>query len=355
MAPVLLLLFNRPDLTAGLISSLRRAAPPRIFIAIDGPRAGVEGEAERVEEVRCLAEAIDWPCEKRWLIRDGNLGCGLAVSGAITWFFDQVDEGIILEDDCHPDPTFFEFSNSMLDRYRDDARVFLISGTSLLPSSIATTEPYFFSKYMGVWGWATWRRAWKTYDYSLSTQSADEWKRIIVAHNENAVERRYWLHILELMLEGKIDTWDFQVQFSAWKKNSLHVTSSRNLVENFGFRGDATHTRTPSPLAARHTIPNPAPYPDLPVVVDTILDRIVFGEKLHASLELAEWLFGGGRERECANKVERLSAELLEARGHLGQAAADIALKAEHIHAMKSEIAGYYGFSGALQCLRKMF
>jgi hypothetical protein len=157
------------------------------------------------------------------------------------------------------------------------------------------------------------------------------------------------------MLEGKIDTWDFQVQFSAWKGNSLHVTSSINLVENLGFRGDATHTRDHSSLAERRAGSNPPPYAELPVVADAPLDRIVFGEKLHASLELTEWLFGEGRECEQANKLERLSAELLEARERLGQAASGSALQAGEIQALRAELTGYYGFSGALRCLRKLF
>lgn len=355
MAPILLLLFNRPDLTAGLISCLRRVTPSQLFIAIDGPRAGVEGEAEQVEEVRKLVELIDWPCEKRWLIRGLNIGCGRAVSGAISWFFSQVKEGIILEDDCHPDPSFFDFCNSMLHRYRDDPLVFLISGTSLLPSSVRIAQPYYFSKYMGVWGWASWRRTWQAYDYDLSSLSAREWRNVVTARSESAVERRYWLHILDLMLAGKIDTWDFQVQFSAWKENSLHVTSSRNLVENLGFRGDATHTRGPSPLAERQITPNPAPYAQIPVLADTSLDRIVFGEKLHASLELAEWLFGGCRERELASNVERLEADLSEVRARAGLLADDIAVQAEEIRTMRSELDEYYGVSGALRCLRKMF
>lgn len=355
MAPILLLLFNRPDLTEGLIACLRRAAPEQLFIAIDGPRVGVKSDFERVNEVRRLAEAIDWQCEKRWLIRERNLGCGLAVSGAITWFFDQVEEGIILEDDCHPDPTFFQFSSFMLEKYRDDTRVFMASGTSLLPDSVHLVNPYYFSKYMGIWGWACWRRAWKAYDYDLASLSAGEWENLVRARSANAVECRYWLHILELMLKGEIDTWDFQVQFCAWKANALHLTSSRNLVENLGFRGDATHTKGHSPLAERRAQSNPPPYAEVPVLADESLDRIVFGEKLHASLALAEWLFGESQERDRARQVERLSADLVEAQSRIGQLSSEIASLNGEIQSERSELARYYGFSGALRCLRKMF
>ena len=305
--------------------------------------------------MKSLVDAVDWAEEKVVLERDANLGCGRAVSAAITWFFHHVDRGIILEDDCLPDPSFFSFCGELLQRYAEDARVGTVSGTGLIPESLSPANSHFFSKYVGIWGWATWRRWWDKYDYDLGSMTVEEWTTVVRARSENAVERRYWLHILDLMLQGKIDTWDFQVQFSAWKENSLHVTSSRNLVENLGFRGDATHTRDHSPLAERVSSSNPPPYADLPVIADQAMDRIVFGEKLHASLALAEWLFGDSRERELAISLERLETDLIDARNRAGQLASSIASQAEEIRTMRSELVGYYGISGALRCLRKMF
>jgi hypothetical protein len=352
--PVLFLGFNRPDLAARVLERLRECGVRRLYVALDAPRLDNPDDVELCRSMKSLVDAVDWTDEKVLLERETNLGCGRAVSTAISWLFQHVDRGIILEDDCLPDPSFFSFCAEMLQRYAGDPRIGTVSGTGLIPDGLLQDNSYFFSKYVGIWGWATWRRWWNTYDYDLSSLSAGEWRNVVRARSENAVECRYWLHILDLMLEGKIDTWDFQVQFSAWKENALHVTSSQNLVENLGFRGDATHTRDHSPLAERRARSNPPPYSELPVLADAPLDRIVFGEKLHASLALAEWLFGEGRECEHANKVERLSAELREARGHLGQAASDLALQARENQVMKSELAGYYGFSGALRCLRKM-
>jgi hypothetical protein len=324
-------------------------------VALDAPRLDNPDDMDLCRSMKSLIDAIDWADEKVVLERGRNLGCGLAVSSAISWFFQHVDRGVILEDDCLPDPTFFSFCGEMLKRYEGEPSVGTVSGTGLIPDSLAPANSHFFSKYVGIWGWATWRRWWNKYDYDLSTLSSGEWCNIVRSRSENAVECRYWLHILDLMLGGKIDTWDFQVQFSAWKENSLHVTSSRNLVENLGFRGDATHTREHSPLAERPAKSNPPPYEKLEVLADATLDRIVFGEKLHVSLALADWLFGEGREREHAKEVDRLAADLLGARSQLGQAAAEISLQAAEIQATRSELAGYYGFSGALRCLRKMF
>lgn len=353
--PVLFLGFNRPDLAARVLERLRGCGVSRLFVALDAPRPDKPADAELCRAMKRLVDEIGWADEKVVLERENNLGCGLAVSGAISWFFERVDRGIILEDDCLPDPTFFSFCEEMLGRYADDPGVGTVSGTGLIPSNLAPASPYFFSKYVGIWGWATWRRWWKKYDYSLGSIGAAEWRDVVAARSENAVERRYWLHILELMLAGKIDTWDFQVQFSAWKEHSVHVTSSRNLVENLGFRGDATHTRDHSPLAERQAAQNPPPYPELPAVADAAFDRIVFGEKLHASLELAEWLFDGGPERELRSKAEALDAELAEARGESGRLAADNAAQAEELRATRAELARFYGVSGAVRSLRKMF
>ncbi|MEI8309174.1 MAG: glycosyltransferase family 2 protein [Verrucomicrobiota bacterium] len=353
--PVLFLGFNRPDLAARVLERLRGCGTRRLYVALDAPRPDKPEDVELCRSMKSLVDAVDWADEKIVLQREKNLGCGRAVSTAITWFFHHVDRGIILEDDCLPDPTFFSFCGEMLQRYAGDQRVGTVSGTGLIPDGLTPDKSHFFSKYVGIWGWATWRRWWATYDYNLSSLSAEEWTVIVRARSGNAVECRYWLHILDLMLEGKIDTWDFQVQFSAWKGNALHVTSSCNLVENLGFRGDATHTRDHSPLAERLARPNPPPYSDLPVLADEPLDRIIFGEKLHASLALAEWLFGGGRESELGNQAERLAADLAEARSQAGQLTSDIASQAEDIQAMRSELAGYYGFSGALRCLCKIF
>lgn len=362
--PVLFLGFNRPDLAESVLSRLRDCGVRRLYVALDGPRSGNTNDTELCRSMKELIEAIDWAEEKIVLDRSENLGCGRAVSSAISWFFEHVDRGIIVEDDCLPDPTFFSFCEEMLERHADDARVWTVAGTALIPEGLVPEKPHFFSKYVGIWGWATWRRAWENYDYTLGGLSAGEWRDVVRARSSNAVEYRYWLHILDLMLEGKIDTWDFQVQFSAWKQDALHVTSSRNLVENLGFRGDATHTKGHSPLAERKSSPNPPPYEDLPLQANEALDRIVFAEKLQASTELAEWLFGESREREVVRQhtlqVEGLTSELAATLGknewlqqELLKEEVQLQTQAQEAEALKSELDGYYGISGALRCLGK--
>lgn len=363
MPPVLLLLFNRPDLTRGLVESLRIVRPGELYVAVDGPREGVPDDSEKVEAVRKIAEEeIDWPCRKHWLVRSENLGCGVGVSSAISWFFQQVEQGIILEDDCHPDPSFFTFCESMLQRFANEPSVWSVSGTSLLPDDIAAKESHFFSKFSGVWGWATWRRAWDSYHFDLSICSAAEWREVLEARCANVVELRYWQHILDLMLAGKIDTWDFQVQFIAWKANAVHVTSSRNLVENVGFRPDATHTTLDSPLAHRRAESNHPPYNEVPVLANRALDRIIFAEKLNASPALADWLFGDSTERELRrlldvsqNALAAKESALQEVHRRSDDLMRENSGLKNEIDALKQELAEYYGVTGAWKCLRDRF
>jgi len=319
LAPVLMLLFNRPDLTEGLIGQLRLARPDKLYIATDGPRAQVDGERERVSAVRKLVERIDWPCEKKWLIREENLGCGVAVSSALDWFFGEVDEGIILEDDCHPDPTFFEFASEMLQRYRNDEKVFSICGSRFFPPSLNCIEPYYFSKYPSIWGWATWRRAWEHYDFSMQVLSAEEWTVIVEEACEDPLERAYWMYFLDILLRGDADTWDFQFVFTQWRKRGLTVTPGVNLVKNEGFRPDATHTKIAMPMAQRPAGSLPGPYQEQPPVIDSALDLLLFYERIGQSpqfaIQLAASLGDGASEiKEQAARIQALEEDVADFR-----------------------------------------
>ncbi|GAB3323533.1 glycosyltransferase family 2 protein [Haliea atlantica] len=248
---VLFLIFNRPDTTAKVFEEIRRAKPPRLYVSADGAREGNEGELARVEAARSVATAIDWPCELKTLFRDKNLGCKRAVSEAITWFFEHEEQGIILEDDCLPHPDFFRFTELVLDRYRDDERVSVVTGDNFQNGIHRGSASYYFSKYNHCWGWASWRRAWQHYQGDLSfwpewSQSAD-WRDKI----PDPTERRYWAKIFQRVHAGKIDTWDYPWTASLWFQGGLTATPNVNLVSNIGFGSDSTHTRVEdSPLAA---------------------------------------------------------------------------------------------------------
>jgi|GEM_PF-835450 len=367
MPPVLLLLFNRPDLTRGLVESLRIVRPGELYVAVDGPREGVPGDREKVEEVRKIAEEeIDWPCRKHWLVRSENLGCGVGVSSAISWFFQQVEQGIILEDDCHPDPSFFGFCQAMLERYSDDNRVAMISGTSLLPDGVILERPYYFSKYTGIWGWASWRRMWECYAYDLYGSSAKDWEAIVEKNNPDPLEREYWMHFLHSMLAGEIDTWDFQVQFAKWKSGGLTITPGRNLVENRGFRPDATHTQTDLSIGKRKAASMPGPYPSQPVGQDSEVDRLTFLQRLLISPEFASHLLlksnerlqqsGAGAEASREDQPPRgpSPAEVAEIKETLEILRGENQTLVQALTAARREMECYYGVTGAWRCLRKL-
>src|SRR5580704_6189537 len=248
--PILFFVFNRPDLTGEVMSVLRQLGPKRLFIAADGPRTNEdEGENELCRRTRAVATTIDWECELKTLFRDKNRGCGPAVSGAIAWFFEQVEEGIILEDVCLPSFSFFEFCKYALEKFRNDPRIGTISGDYFLPPELFFEQPYYFSKYFQIWGWATWRRAWQKYRFNLSFESEENWLKIFDDIHPTQLESKYWMEVLRGLEKGIVNTWDYQMMLISWRERFLHVAPTKNLVSNIGYRADATHTSFESPLA----------------------------------------------------------------------------------------------------------
>lgn len=238
--PVLFLIFNRPDKTRAIFETIRSARPARLYVAADGPRT--EDEAAICAETRAVIDDVDWPCEVKTLFRAQNLGCGRAVSGAISWFFENEPEGVILEDDIKVDPGFFSFAAEMLERYRDDPRVMSVTACNMLPDALAPEESYYFSAFMHVWGWASWRRAWAQYDFTLSALDTPEAQDAIRAMCPVPGALAYWMNTLTKVREGQIDTWDYQWVFAQWMQGGLTVTPQVNMMQNIGFDASATHT-----------------------------------------------------------------------------------------------------------------
>jgi hypothetical protein len=243
--PVLVMAFNRPDHLTVLLRRLAEVKPERIFIAVDGPREHRVDEAAKVQACRELVSTIDWPCEVSTLFQERNLGCGLGVSTAISWFFEHVERGIILEDDVIPDPSFFGFCTELLERYESDERVFAVTGCNFVPAS-AQSDPqaaYRFSRVAHIWGWATWRRSWRRYSLDIAG-----WMKALPPHKLWAASGSslsgslFWAMTFELMARKQVDTWDAQLVFAAMRSGQLIATSNTNLIDNIGFGEDATHT-----------------------------------------------------------------------------------------------------------------
>ena len=243
--PVLLIGFNRPEFLKRVIDQVRLAAPPRVYLAIDGPRLDREDEGQKVAQCQQLAKSIDWDCQVHTLFQERNLGCGLGVSTAISWFFEHEERGIILEDDLIPDSSFFPFCSELLDRYETDSRVFAISGSSVVPRSEVDhpENEYRFSQVPHVWGWATWRRSWAQHRLEIAP-----WRKRLPIRTlwrrsgRSAGGTLFWAMIFELLARDRIDTWDGQLVYASMVSGQLTATSNENLTHNIGFGEEATHT-----------------------------------------------------------------------------------------------------------------
>jgi len=239
--PILFLIFNREDTTQRVFEAIRRQKPQYLFVAADGARKHKSGEKEIVQRVRDIIK-IDWDCELKTLFRDENLGCKMAVSSAITWFFENVEQGIILEDDCLPDPSFFPFCEELLNKYKDDTRIGHIGGNNFLHDIINGALSYDFCSYAHIWGWATWRRAWKNYDVNLPFWNEQKDNRSFLFCNKR--DEIYFSSFVSDALTNRngINTWDTQWLLTLRSQNQLSIYPAANLVANIGL-GDpnATH------------------------------------------------------------------------------------------------------------------
>lgn len=245
--PILFLIFNRPKTEKRVFEQIRKIKPKYLYVAADGPRKGKEGESKKsLEARRIVDEGVDWSCEVKKLYRKENLGCKLAVSGAIDWFFDNVEEGIVLEDDCVPDVTFFRFCETMLKKYRSNPRIMHISGDNYQINEMKESNSYYFSRYPNIWGWATWRRAWEKYQINIKGWKKSSNKKIFKGFS--FIERKYWGNNFDFVACNMVDTWDYQWIYNVFNHDGLAIISGVNLIDNIGFGSDATHTKGVSSL-----------------------------------------------------------------------------------------------------------
>jgi len=227
-----------------VFSEIRKVKPARLYISADAPRGNVPEDINKCGKTREIIDKIDWKCEVHTKFNEKNLGCKLAVSSAIDWFFSHEENGIILEDDCLPTNFFFWFCQELLEYYKHDSRVMHISGTNLLGKTSIGDGSYFFSKRAIIWGWATWRRAWQFYDIEIKTLpdfiAQDKIKAI---YNMPCLQEAY-LNAYRIMYNNKGDTWDWQWVYTVMSQNGLGVIPNKNMIKNIGFREDASHTFT---------------------------------------------------------------------------------------------------------------
>jgi hypothetical protein len=298
--PLLLIAWRRPHTLRQVIDAIRPVAPTRLFVACDGPNPDRPGEADKVAATRAVIEQeIDWPCQIERLYSDVNQGCRLGVSRAITWFFEQVEEGIILEDDCVPHPDFFPYCATLLDRYRHDTRVWCISGNNFQNGQWRGDGSYYFGRIPLIWGWASWRRAWQHFDAELRQWSALRGSCLLETIFEDSLELQYWSGIWQRLVdEGDPDSWAYRWTFTCLANGGLTALPNRNLVSNVGFGEDAVHTTgVADPTVADQGL-GPLMHPQF-LLRDAAADRYDFDHH-----------FGGAGMRRRRQLLPRLKARL---------------------------------------------
>ncbi len=245
--PVLFMIFKRPAIQALVFEQIRAVQPKQLFIAADGPRMHVKGEYEKCMAAREIIKQVDWPCEVKTLFRDTNLGCGRAVSSAITWFFSYVDRGIILEDDCLPNKSFFYFCQEMLNKYATNENIFHING--IFHGTTKKPAGYFFNYFISPWGWATWKRAWQHFDYDM--------KNLDKLYASGRLEKTFdpdLIKVLKWHLEGARNghnIWAVRWNYSVINNNGLVINPTINLIQNVGFDVDSTNSVDPNDPRAK--------------------------------------------------------------------------------------------------------
>lgn len=239
--PILFLIFNRSDTSERVLDAIRKAQPARLYVAADGPRDGNENDLLNCPKTRAVIN-VDWDCEVKLLFREKNLGCKQAVSQAITWFFEQEEQGIILEDDCLPHPSFFPYCETLLEYYKNEEQVMLISGDNFQNGKVRGEGSYYFSQYTHIWGWASWRRAWKHYDVNMESYPAFKSENRISRVFANQGAQRYWMKKLEKTYQKGVNTWDYQWMYAIWNQGGLTALPNKNLISNIGFLTGGTHT-----------------------------------------------------------------------------------------------------------------
>lgn len=257
--PILLVVFNREDTIRRVFAEIKKLKPKYLYIAADGPRENRIGEKEKCERVRSIVNEIDWDCEVHKLFHEKNLGCHTAVPAAISWFFENVEKGIILEDDCLPNQSFFYYCEELLEKYKDEEKIMMISGTNFLEKT-DICESYFFSKYAYIWGWATWKRAWSKFDNKMESYPHLKAQGFFNRYLPSISEKYFWKIAFTNKYSGLKEGWDVKWIYALISNKALSITPKYNLIQNIGFTQEATNTNvtdTKGFVIQTHELPFP--------------------------------------------------------------------------------------------------
>ena len=243
--PVALFNFNRPQLSRRVFEVIRQIKPERLLLVADGPRKDRPDDERLCAEVRSIFDEIDWECEVSTNFADSNLGSFKRNSSGLDWVFNTVEEAIILEDDCIPSLSFFSYCEELLELYREDHRISVISGNNFVsPCKQQRNASYFFSAYPLTWGWASWRRVWQQVDLNMSWWEPVHGEQMLRKLFSRHDEWQYWLKLFEAIRVGeRRNAWDYQLILSSFRYSQYCIIPRVNLVSNIGCGADATNCK----------------------------------------------------------------------------------------------------------------
>ncbi len=277
---VAMLIFNRPEDTKRVFEQVRKVKPSKLFVIADGPRANREDDKIKCKKTREIFDNIDWKCEVYKNFSENNLGCAKRGATGFSWVFDNVDECIFLEDDCLPNISFFKFCDELLQKYKHDTRIMLISGTNQLEKWEKSKYSYHFSKFGGIWGWASWKRAWKYYDFDIKLWNEENVKNVL-KHRLNFFQYISRKSIYDDIYnkKAKFSSWAYQWGFARIIQSGLAISPSVNLITNIGAGIEATNTKKASPVSnlKNHEMKFPLLHPPY-VIVDDEYDKKMYNK-----------------------------------------------------------------------------
>lgn len=308
-APVLFVTFNRPDLAGRVFETIRSARPEKLYFASDGPRHDHPDDIEKITALRNMVlDGVDWPCEMKTFLRDVNKGLPSAHIEAMTWFFEQEEAGIVLEDDTLPSKSFFRFCTDLLEKYKYDERIMHICGFNIFGDVNSQGYSYYFSNYGHIWGWASWRRAWKMLDYNLS-----HWPIVrsipMPSSHPFTVMRRTFENVWNGKSMSGLNRWYYSIALNS----GLFIIPQSSLVTNIGFRDDATNFKERNnPYAAvdGNELDFPIVHPDYVLINYDYEERRVEEKKASEHISIKPAFFN--MVSNCLRKIKSVLLFIIE-------------------------------------------
>jgi hypothetical protein len=298
--PILLITFNRPKHTLKTWEAIKKYHPQKVFVFQDGARVDNIDDLDKCKAVRAIfSEKIDWDCELKTFYSDVNLGCGGGPVKAISWFFEHVSDGIIMEDDCLPHDHFFKYCQILLDRYKQINEVMVVGATTY-HDNYPCNDSYLFSRYFTGGAWATWQRAWQGFSLNLENVDIKLFQKTIKKQFYSSAEVSWWVAKVKQIKadHSKKHYWDYQMQIHILQNNGLAIRPQKNLISNIGFDMEGTHTHSNDTRGGRPVYPClPLVHPD-EIKVNSRNDYLFMAKKHQQRIDkrLIKWIYNYSNE-----------------------------------------------------------